>query len=173
MQVRSTDLDYETIIRELVFSAAKRHVPAERWAAFQQEVARREASRKEAGVEFLVATLDRELQLTDRQRDQLMKSLSSNWDSLWYAALELTLAGRPCVPRIPDDLVIPYLSETQRAIWGRMYKFEGPLWGVALDHGGEPDLEEALGARPNPDARGALRVRIVPGARQARVRTVE
>ena len=101
LRVRSADLDYETVIREAVFSVARRHVPAERWAAFQEDLARREANRKQAGVEFLVATLDRDLQLTGRQRDQLTQSLSAHWDNRWYSALEVTLGGNPCVPRDP------------------------------------------------------------------------
>jgi hypothetical protein len=156
-RVRSADLDYETVIRQAVFSVARRHVPADRWAAFQADLRRREASRKQAGVEFLVATLDRDLQLTIRQRDQLTQSLSAHWDGQWYSALEVTLGGSPCVPRIPDELVKPYLGETQQGIWSRMYKFEGPLWGVALDHGGDPDMENALGAEPKPEVRGRMR----------------
>ena len=46
----------------------------------------------------------------------------------------------------------PYLSEAQQEIWSQMYKFEGPLWGVALDHGGDPDMDHALGGVPNPEA---------------------
>jgi hypothetical protein len=152
--VHSADLDYESAIREAVFSVARRRVAAERWAVFQADLKRREASRKQAGVEFLVATLDRELRLTGRQRDRLAQSLSAHWDGRWYSALELTIGGNPCVPRIPDELVKPYLSEIQQGIWSRMYKFEGPLWGVALDHGGEPELEHALGAGPSPEAQG-------------------
>ncbi|MGP0065424.1 MAG: hypothetical protein ACLQGP_17700 [Isosphaeraceae bacterium] len=137
--------DYETLIRDAVFRVVKRHVPAGRWAAFQEDLGRRESSRKQAGVEFLVAILDRELRLSGPQRDQLEHSLSAHWDSRWYWALEVTLGGNACVPPIPDELVRPYLSETQRGIWSRTYKFEGPLWGVALDHGGDPEMERALG----------------------------
>ncbi len=149
VRVRTPDLDYETVIREAVFSVARRHVPAKQWAAFQEDLERREASRKQSGVEFLVATLDRDLHLSGQQRDQLTRSLSAHWDDLWYSALELTLGGSPCVPLVPDELVKPYLGETQQATWSRIYKFEGPLWGVALDHGGDADMENALGARPN------------------------
>jgi hypothetical protein len=154
VQARSADLDYESVIRDAVFSVVRRHVPAERWAVFQADLKRREASRKQAGVEFLVATLDRELRLTGRQRDQLAQSLSAHWDGQWYSALELTIGGNPCVSQIPDELVKPYLSEIQQGIWSRMYKFEGPLWGVALDHGGDPEVEHALGAGPSPEAQG-------------------
>ena len=173
VRVHSADLLYEKVIREAVFSVTKRHVPAEQWAAFQEDLNRREATRKQAGVEFLVATLDRELQLTGRQRDQLTQSLSAHWDGLWYSALELTLGGNPCAPRIPDELVKPYLSETQQVIWRRMYKFEGPLWGVALDHGGDPEMDRALGAELKPEVRGRMRGNGFPISVPKKVLSVE
>jgi hypothetical protein len=157
VRVLSAELDYNAVIREAVFSVARRHVPAEQWAAFLEDLERREASRKQAGVEFLVATLDRDLQLTGRQRDQLAQSLSAHWDDLWYSSLELTLGGTPCVPRIPDELLKPYLSEAQQGIWSRMYKFEGPLWGVVFDQGGDAGLDDAPGAGPKPEVRARVR----------------
>jgi hypothetical protein len=157
VRVPSAELDYNAVIREAVFSVARRHVPAEQWAAFLEDLERREASRKQAGVEFLVATLDRDLRLTGRQRDQLAQSLSAHWDDLWYSSLELTLGGTPCVPRIPDELLKPYLSEAQQGIWSRMYKFEGPLWGVVFDQGGDAALDDAPGAGPKPEVRARVR----------------
>ena len=88
------DIDYSAAIRQAVRSVVERHVTPEQKAACDDDLRLRQASRKEAGVDFLVATIDRELLLTDRQRRQIAESLSAHWDDRWCDALEC--------PRVAD-----------------------------------------------------------------------
>jgi hypothetical protein len=141
--------DYIEAIHGAVVRVFWRHLTVAQRATYEEDRRRREAARKEAGVDLLVAVLDRELLLTERQRQQLATSLSAHWDDRWCDALEVVLGQQTCFPKVPDRLVTPYLSATQQETWRRVPRFQGQPWGVAIDHGGDPDMERELGADPN------------------------
>ena len=138
--------DYHEAIRTAVSSVVTRHVGREQWAALQADRLRREASRKEAGVPLLVAIIDRQLLLTGRQRRQIADSLSAHWDDRWCDALEATFTMGTRWPDVPDPLVTPFLSSTQLETWRQVPRIRGLLWGVVIDHGGDPATEQELGA---------------------------
>jgi hypothetical protein len=139
------ETDYHGAIRRAVFSVVERHVSREQWAALQADLRARAVGRKEAGVPLLVAMLDRELLLTEPQRQQIAESLSAHWDDRWCDALEAAFAQQSRCPEVPDPLVAPYLSEAQQDTWRRVPRIGGRLWGVAIDHGGDPAMEQELG----------------------------
>ena len=140
--------DYHEAIRDTVFSVVERHVKPEQRAALQADTRSREAARKEAGVDLLVAVLDRELLLTEPQRRRIAESLAAHWDDRWRDALELAVGGSNVIPKVPDRVVTPYLSPAQQETWYHLSRFQGQLWGVSIDHGGDPDMERELGAEP-------------------------
>ena len=153
------DIDYSAAIRQAVRSVVERHVTPEQKTACDDDLRLRQASRKEAGVDFLVATIDRELLLTDRQRRQIAESLSTHWDDRWCDALEFVLGSQTAIPRIPDRLVTDYLSATQQETWRRIPRFTNRLWGVNIDHGGDDAQEAELGG----DAKVSLPAGRLPG----------
>jgi hypothetical protein len=153
------DIDYSAAIRQAVLAVVERHVTPEQKAACIDDFRLRLAARKEAGVAFLVATIDRELLLTDRQRHQIAESLSTHWDDRWCDALEFVLGSQTAIPRIPDRLVTGYLSATQQETWRRIPRFTNRLWGVNIDHGGDPAQEQELGG----DAKASLPAGRLPG----------
>jgi hypothetical protein len=139
------DPDYHEAIRMAVHSVARRHVSREQWDALQADLRLRGASRKEAGVDLLVAVLDRDLFLTGRQRREIAESVSAHWEDRFFDPLEVAFNDQSRCPKIPDELVTPYLSEAQREAWRRIPRLQGRLWGVTIDHGGGPDMERELG----------------------------
>ena len=68
-------LDPRRQIREGLAAAVKSQLSAELAARLQDEVAKRDASRKQLAVRNLVARLDHELVLSPDQRDKLAESL--------------------------------------------------------------------------------------------------
>jgi hypothetical protein len=138
--------DYHEVIRKAVHSVVRRHVSREQWDALQADLRLRAASRKEAGTDMLVAVLDRDLFLTGQQRREIAESVSAHWDDRFFDPLEVAFNDQSRCPKIPDELVAPFLSEAQREAWRRIPRLQGRLWGVTIDHGGGPDMERELGA---------------------------
>jgi hypothetical protein len=146
----ASEVDYLGAIHEAVWKVFRGHLTLEQRAAYEEDLRLRQASRKEAGVDLLVAVIDRELLLTERQRQEIGASISAHWDDQWCDAAEAAFSHRSRRPGLPDPLVIPYLSAAQQATWHQMPRFQGRLWGVTIDHGGDPAMDQELGV----DARG-------------------
>ena len=72
---------------------------------------------------------------------------------------EYVLGSQTAIPRIPDRLVTGYLSATQQETWCRIPRFTNRLWGVNIDHGGDPVQEQELGG----DAKASLPAGRLPG----------
>lgn len=142
------DTDYRAMIRDEVLAVVHRHATPERVSAYRDDLRLGEAGRREAAIDFLIAAIDRELLLGGRQREQIAGSLASGWDVRWYDVLELALGGHRVIPDVPDRLVAPHLSPSQRDAWRRLPKSRDRLWGVAIDQGGGPEMELELGADP-------------------------
>jgi hypothetical protein len=145
-----SEVDYLGVIHEVVWGVVKGHLTLSQRAAYEEDLRLRHTSRKEAGVDLLVAVIDRELLLTERQRHEIGASIAAHWDDQWCDAAEAAFSHRSRRPGLSDPLVTPYLSTAQQATWHQMPRFEGRLWGVTIDHGGGPAMEQDLGA----DARG-------------------
>jgi hypothetical protein len=92
---------------------------------YQDELRKRTAHRKEAGVRGLVARLDGELMLTANQRDQISAALAANWSDAWGTFALLDHGEQ--FPRVPDRFITPFLSPAQKKAWDKMEKIEvGP-----------------------------------------------
>lgn len=151
--------DYQEAIREAVLTTLEGRVTPQRRAALVADVRLQREARKQAGVDMLVAVLDRDLLLTGPQRRQIAGALSARWDDRWSDAIELAIGGSNVIPKVPEHLVTPYLSDAQCETWHHLSRFQGRLWGVSIDHGGDPAMDEDLGAAPKanrPSARLGL-----------------
>jgi hypothetical protein len=141
-------IDYTARIRENVLAVVSRHATAEQLSACRDDLQLAETGRREAAIDFLIAAIDRELLLGGRQREQIAGALASGWDVRWYDVLELALGGHQVYPDVPDRLIVPHLSPSQRDAWHRLPKSRRHLWGVAIDQGGGPEMELELGEDP-------------------------
>jgi hypothetical protein len=155
------------LIQSGVLAVVMRHVSPERLESYRLNLERRAANQKQAAMRYLLATLDRELLLSAQQRDKLTESLSSHWDDAWCHAMALNLMGNACIPDIPDELVIAYLSDPQKTSWLGLERNVGGFWVQEIDTMFDPALEKELGGKPGfelvpaPPGKG-ISVRIAP-----------
>jgi hypothetical protein len=164
--------DPRRLIQEGLASAVKAQLPADQAARYQDELAKRNAGRKQVAVRNLVARLDHDLILSPEQRDQLSESLSSHWDDSWGQSLEMFMYNG-YLPPIPDQYVAPYLSETQRRIWRSTQKVQGFFGQMAMiggmmeeDPAEDEELKEARLAASKDRKKEAAEVEKHPAMRQ-------
>ena len=78
---------------------------------------KRGEARKRVALLNLVAKIDKDMVLSKDQREKITESLKKNWKSGWDQSLEMFMHGDEYVPRPPDDVVLPFLNETQKQAW--------------------------------------------------------
>jgi hypothetical protein len=153
-------LDPRRQIRESLADAVKARLSAELAGRLQDEIAKRDASRKQLAVRNLVARLDHDLVLSPDQRDKVAESLSSHWDDSWGQSLEMFMYNYQFLPQIPDQYVAPLLNDSQKKVWRSTQKIQtfwggfGMMGGVMVDDPLEDDeLREARleAAKNDPD----------------------
>jgi hypothetical protein len=145
---RVQSIDGGRIVREHLAAVVKKHLTAEQFARYQSEVEKRDANRKQAGLRYLVDALDRDLYLTEAQRQQLTESLAAHWDDNWCMCMEQVLYGNSFYPMGIDAYLTPILDESQKSAWQGMQKV-GTFWGFGGVWGSISNdndaLEEELG----------------------------
>jgi hypothetical protein len=146
--------DPRALIQDALAAAAKESLTPEQFARYRQEVGARMEGLKRASVQNLVARLDRSLVLSADQREALAASLASQpGDAVWigFATANIDVEY---VPVMPDDRIVPVLSDAQKKVWSGLQKVGfSPLnlinlGGVAID---ESPLDEAFPDEPPKD----------------------
>jgi hypothetical protein len=155
-QGASSSSDMCKQFQERLAVVIKKHLRPEQWVLYKSEVDKRDANRKQAALSFLLDALDRDLILSNQQREKLRESLASHWDEGWYLPLEYVLYGNTFYPHGLERDVVPVLNENQKKIWQGFQKVQG-LWGFGNNMVGDnDDLFAELGlaekAQPKPAA---------------------
>jgi hypothetical protein len=118
-------------------------------ARYREELEKRAASRKQVALDNLVAKLDQDLVLDSDQREKISSSLSSHWNDAWCQSLQMLMNIENFFPNVPDNLVVPFLTEHQRSSWQRIPKNQNVFFGFAFNGMAEndplddPELAEA------------------------------
>ncbi len=115
-------------VQDAVSAIARAQLSPEQWARYREQVEKRTAHRKQVAIRGLLARLEQKLRLTADQRDKLGESLSSHWDPSWDNAVVL-VGMNSNFPEIPDPVILPFLTETQKAAWKAIEKGN---WGMEL-----------------------------------------
>ena len=89
-------------------------------ARYKEELEKRVASRKQVALDNLVAKLDQDLVLDSEQREKISSSLSSHWNDAWCQSLQMLMNIENFFPNIPDNLIVPFLTEHQKTSWQRI-----------------------------------------------------
>ena len=84
--------------------------------AIEISVEKRDEHRKRVALRNLLVELEHELRLTAEQRDKLGESLATHWDPALGSAGSF-LDEERIFPEIPDPVIVPFLTETQKAAW--------------------------------------------------------
>jgi hypothetical protein len=134
-----------------VAGAVKSTLTPEQADRYEAELRDRARNQRRVTARNLVVQLDRDLALTEDQRERLCESLTSNWDESWCPQLEvLQNLNNQIYPNIPDQAVVPYLNRVQREIWRGLRRNGGAYYGwgfmgnVMLD-------ADPLGVEPPPE----------------------
>jgi hypothetical protein len=112
---------------------------------YESEIERREAKIRDVCAKNFVAAMDRDLLLSAEQREKLGAELARKWDSEWTMGVVNGLMQRPRVfPKLPDELVLPYLDASQQARWASLPKQDRASWGIQQDAflGMWPELDD-------------------------------
>jgi hypothetical protein len=141
-------LDGGKLLQDALGAVMKKNLSADQWSRYQTELEKRDRSRKESGLKYMVDAVDRELYLSQHQRDKLAESLSAHWDAGWGLYLEYVLYGNQFYPMTIDQYVSPLLNEHQVKVWQSAQRVGG-FWGFGAVWGGfmndDDALEEELG----------------------------
>jgi hypothetical protein len=125
-------LDPRKQIREGLATAVKTRLSPELAAKYQEEIARRDAARKQLAIRNLVARLDRDLVLSPDQRGKVAESLASHWEDSWCQSIEMFMYDNQIVPPIPDQYVAPFLNDAQKKIWRGTQKAQVFYGGLGM-----------------------------------------
>jgi hypothetical protein len=118
------------LLQERLTASVEKRLSRESAARYRSEIEKRNANEREVCARCLVATLDRELCLSARQREELRASFSAKWDDAWTQVVEMgTQQGQSYIPSIPDDLIEPHLDTAQTDVWQNMQKLGNVNWG--------------------------------------------
>ncbi len=109
--------DPRKLIEDGMAKAVMPRLAPEQAARYRAEIEKRSADRREAVVRTLVAKLDQDLILNPDQREKIAAAAAEHWDDSWCQSLETLLYGDQFYPRLPDNVVTPYLDPKQRDIW--------------------------------------------------------
>ncbi len=99
---------------------AREQLSREQWSRVEAQTAKRKEHRKRVVLGSLLAGLDDELVLTAGQLEKLEESLSSHWDPRWETE-DVIDRPRP-FPALPDPLIVPVLTDSQKAAWTKLKK---------------------------------------------------
>ena len=123
------------LIRDTLAAAAKMQLTDEQMTRLEEENARRRREHVETVVHSLVARLDQDLFLSDKQREEIGQSLTENWQDAWCPSLDMWLFNDMAFPNVPDKYVLRFLTDAQKKIWRGIPKaqmgvgnFGGNIW---------------------------------------------
>jgi hypothetical protein len=144
-RIFETNRIYGPRVRAAIESAVEalvaRRCSAEQAELYRAELARRQADRRAAAIQNLVARADRELFLSASQREALARSLTENWHDEWQGYFEACTEGIPNLPEVPQVCLQGILSESQQTIWNGLTRdnvqrmagqFNNPLVNVRV-----------------------------------------
>lgn len=119
-----TDLVHRSLARIL-----SETLQPEQKSAYDDEMEKRRAQRKQVSVENLVAIIDERLVLSADQRKQLLESLNKNWQPSWVQSMQMLMNNNQYLPSIPDRFVVSALNDAQKKVWRTIPKTSYMVWG--------------------------------------------
>jgi hypothetical protein len=109
--------DPRKMIEEAMAKTVKPLLNPDQADRYQAELDKRTADRRRAAASNIVAKIDQDLVLNAEQRAKIAEAVLAGWDDAWCQSLETFLYGDQFYPRLPDNLVTPYLDERQTRVW--------------------------------------------------------
>ena len=108
--------DPNPAIIEGIAKAVHKHLSPEQAARYKKELDNRAAANKRMAIANLIAKVDKTLNLSAEQREKLKIVLENSWDETW-TQVHLYWNDNSEFPAIPDEKILPILTERQRIFW--------------------------------------------------------
>lgn len=121
IQLRSM-FNVPSIINVGIDKAVRTTLSEEQLRRYQTEMAKRSEFRKQATIQMIAANLDKRLELSIPQREQIMQSLSSDWREAWERSMERLMHSDGLVPAIQAKHILPVLNDEQERVWYALKK---------------------------------------------------
>jgi hypothetical protein len=111
------------IVAERLIDLARSRLSADQVRRYEREVKKRTENLRQVCARNMVVALDEELSLSESQRQKICAELAANWNDAWtISAVFAATSVYTMLPNLPDELVVPYLDASQRAIWDDLSK---------------------------------------------------
>jgi hypothetical protein len=107
----------QRIIEERLAQAVAAHLAPEQAERYRAEAAARAAYRKEVAIRSIVASFDKELSLSPEQCKSLAEAIEAHWNDDWTQSLDWILHVERYLPKLPDSVVGPVLSDAQKEVY--------------------------------------------------------
>jgi hypothetical protein len=139
--------DPRKLIAAGIAKRVKADLSAEQAARYEKEVDERTAVRRRVVIVNLLSGMDKKLILTVEQRDKVNAILEKNWNDSWNQ-IQLIMQGGEYFPAMPDDKILPILTETQKKVWRDVQKGNVFFGGSDLDMVQGIDVPEEVWSEP-------------------------
>ncbi|MDA1055249.1 MAG: hypothetical protein O3C40_32920 [Planctomycetota bacterium] len=120
--------DPAELLHQALAKVLEETLQEEQQTVYAAEMEKRRAFRKRVAIDNTVAAIDERLVLTIDQRQQLTETLDKNWQPSWVQSMEMQMNNNQYLPSIPDQFVVPVLSETQKQVWRAAQKHNYAVW---------------------------------------------
>ena len=165
--------DVRGVVQQAILKVLQDSPTPERAALYERESTLRSAHRQRATVRNLVSQVDRQVTLSQRQRDELEALLTKEWQPHWVRALEfLQWDGNNVFPNLPAGSVEKLLTEPQAKIWQGLQRIDlNNIWGGGFNffNQQQPPVEDddaaSGGAEQVP---GDVQIQVVPAVDDVR-----
>ncbi len=108
--------DPRSLLANNLLPVVRKTLSAEQAARYQKEIELRATARRRAVLMTLLSRMDKLLNLTAAQREELRDVLEKRWRDSWNQTQLLMYAGEH-FPNMPDADILPHLTEAQRVVW--------------------------------------------------------
>jgi len=142
-------------VRKEIEKALKEVLPETQLSEYVKESEQRKAAHKHAAIRCVVSQLDVLLYLNKQQRDEISKSLETNWKDEWEQWVMILQYGGLYFPMVPDQHLTPHLNDEQKEVWKGAQKIGIGYWGGGLGQEAHDDdwwkgPADAEGAKTKP-----------------------
>ncbi len=139
--------DPRRLIMRGIRDRVKADLSAEQAARYQKEIEDRSAARRHVIILNLISGMDQKLVLTAEQRAKLSAVLDASWNDSWDQ-VQLLMQGGQYFPAMPDDKILPLLTETQKKVWRGVAKGNVSFGGMDMDMVPGVEMEEEVWSAP-------------------------
>lgn len=122
-------------VQQAITATVNRLLPADAAAAHKREVDARIEHRKKTTIRNLVSMVDRNVNLSAEQRQQLTAQMAKHWSPDWGNGLEYMQWMDNVFPTMPVECLDSVLNDNQKKVWAGVRNIQrSEYWGVGFGY---------------------------------------